>query len=75
MLMAYILGKQISKMYVIDYERISKFIPGEQNQLKMEKANWTSTLECSEVHFSHIDFGAIRWPVEGINVPNCACVF
>lgn len=47
-------------MYVIDYERISKFIPGEQNQLKMEKANWTSTLECSEVHFSHIDFGAIR---------------
>lgn len=60
MLMAYILGKQISKMYVIDYERISKFIPGEQNQLKMEKANWTSTLKCSEVHFSHIDFGAIR---------------
>lgn len=50
--------KQISKMYEIDYE--SKFIPGEQNQLKMEKANWTSTLECSEVHFSHIDFGAIR---------------
>lgn len=60
MLMAYILGKQISKMYVIDYERISKFIPGEQNQLKMEKANWTPTLECSEVHFSHIDFGTIR---------------
>lgn len=60
MLMAYILGKQISKMYVIDYERISKFIPGEQNQLKMEKANWTFTLECSEVHFSHIDFGTIR---------------
>lgn len=48
-------------MYVIDYERISKFISGEQNQLKMEKVNWTSTLECSEVHhFSHIDFGAIR---------------
>lgn len=46
-------------MYVIDYERISKFIPGEQNQLIMEKANWTSTLESSEVHFSHIDFGAI----------------
>lgn len=60
MLMAYILGKKISKMYVIDYERISKFISGEQNQLKMEKANLTSTLECSEVHFSHIDLGAIR---------------
>lgn len=61
MLMAYILGKKISKMYVIHYERISKFISGEQNQLKMEKVNWTSTLECSEVHhFSHIDFGAIR---------------
>lgn len=58
--MAYILGKQISKMYVIDYERISKFISGEQNQFIMEKENWTSTFECSEVHFSHIDFGAIR---------------
>lgn len=29
MLMVYILGKKIFKMYVIDYERISKFILGE----------------------------------------------